>query len=89
MAECALRHLEGDGTIAVINRGSSPLASHEQINLVTREAYTIEASTGPARSLKWSKVPITFDHRDLTGPNNSKGHLPLVISPTICNVWVT
>jgi hypothetical protein len=89
MAECALRHLEGDGTIAVINRGSSPLASREQIKLVTTEAYTIEAGTGLARSLKWSKVPITFDHRDWTGPNNSKGHLPLVVSPTICNVWVT
>jgi hypothetical protein len=50
---------------------------------LTREAYAIEAGIALSCNLRWFEVLVTLDRRDLTGLNNSKGQLPLVVSSTM------
>ena len=41
-----------------------------------------------ARPLKWSDASITFSMADHPASTAAVGRLPLVVSPTICNVKV-
>ena len=44
---------------------------------------------GGHKALKWSKTPITFSQADHPVSIAGVGRLPLVVSPTICNVKVS
>ena len=41
------------------------------------------------RLLKWSRMPIIFDEEDHPDRTTTVGCLPLLVSPTICNLKVT
>jgi hypothetical protein len=56
---------------------------------MAREVNAALPSVDAARPLKWSDTPITFDHEDHPKSTMGVGRLPLVVSPTICNIQVT
>ena len=64
-------------------------ASRRQFKLLARELAATAPSVGVSRPLRWSDTAITFDRADHHRSTSGVGRLPLVVSPTICNIKVT
>ena len=54
-----------------------------------REVCSVTPSEEAIRPLKWSDASITFSLADHPTSTAGVGRLPLVVSPTICNVKVS
>ena len=59
------------------------------VKTIRREVYSATPSAAASRPLKWSETPITFSQADHPVSTAGVGRLPLVVSPTICNVRVS
>jgi hypothetical protein len=75
--------------VACIHGGASAFASRRQFKLLARELGAAVPSVGVSRPLRWSGIPITFNQADHPKSSSGVGRLPLVVSPTICNIQVT
>ena len=64
-------------------------ASRRQFKLLARELGAAVPSVDVSRPLRWSDISITFDQADHPKSTSGVGRLPLVVSPTICNIQVT
>ena len=75
--------------MACIHGGASAFTSRRQFKLLARELGAAVPSVDISRPLRWSDTPITFDQADHPKSSSGVGRLPLVVSPTICNIQVT
>jgi hypothetical protein len=59
---------------------------HMVAKLLWREVYTAAPARRGTQPLKWSSTPVTFDQGDHTTNTAGVGLLPVVVTPTICNI---
>ena len=76
---------DAEDSILVISGGSSSFSSRREVKLLRREICAFQQGKAEVKRVKWSDVPITFDRDDMSGPDNSEGKIPLVVSPVIAN----
>ena len=71
-----------------IDGGASLHSSHCQLKKWVREVNTLELVADSRKQLNWSRTPIIFDEEDHPDRTIAVGCLPLLVSPTICNLKV-
>lgn len=72
-----------------IDGGASLHSSHRQLKRWAREVNAAKPMASAREPLKWSHTPIIFDIEDHPDRTTTVGCLPLLVSPTICNLKVT
>jgi hypothetical protein len=72
-----------------VDRGASLHSSHRQLKQWVREVNAAEPMMGVQKPLKWLHTPIIFDAEDHPHHTTAIGCLPVLVSPTICNLKVT
>jgi hypothetical protein len=72
-----------------INGGASLHSSHRLLKKWAREVNAVEPAADFQKQLKWSHTPIIFDEEDHPDRTTAVGCLPLLVSPTNCNLKVT
>src|SRR4051812_29046548 len=75
--------------VLCVDGGASLHTSHRQLKQWVREVNAAEPPVESRRPLKWSSTPIIFDIEDHPDRTTAVGCLPMLVSPTVCNLKVT
>jgi hypothetical protein len=76
--------LEAHKEVNYIYGGPDLYASRRKQKLTAQEVMAVKPAT--PEYLRWSKVPITFDHSDPLDFVPKPGRYPLIVSPIVMDV---
>ena len=74
--------------VSTIFIGAGAPPSRRRAKLLWREVCAVASALGDAQPLKWSSTPVTFDRGNHPTNTTGVGLLPVVVTPTICNIGV-
>jgi hypothetical protein len=74
--------------VATTFGGAGAPSSRRKAKLLWREVCAAVPAPEGTPPLKWSDTPVTFDQGDHPSNTTGVGLLPVVVTPTICNIGV-